>query len=78
MVYQLWSIALLHPKNNRKPGGRIMVVKPWMLEKSARCHSCGDATVHDIQVDEYDLQISCRECGFKRYYTFTMVEVPEK
>ncbi len=55
-----------------------MVVKPWKLEKSAKCNYCGDATIHDIEVDEYDLKICCRECGFKRYYTFNMVEIPKK
>jgi hypothetical protein len=55
-----------------------MVVKPWKLEKSAKCNYCGDATIHEIEVDEYDLKICCRECGFKRYYTFNMVEIPKK
>jgi DNA-directed RNA polymerase subunit RPC12/RpoP len=55
-----------------------MVVKPWNLERSARCHNCGDATIHDVTVDEYNLQIRCRECGFRRYYTFNMVEIPKK
>jgi uncharacterized Zn finger protein len=55
-----------------------MVVKPWKLKKSARCDSCGDATIHDVTVDEYNLQIRCRECGFRRYYTFNIVEIPKK
>jgi hypothetical protein len=27
-----------------------MVVKPWKLEKSAKCSYCGDATIHDVEV----------------------------
>ncbi|KAF5089319.1 hypothetical protein [Methanobacterium aggregans] len=55
-----------------------MTVKAWKLEKSAKCYNCGDATIHDITVDEYTMEIRCRDCGFARYYTFHMVNLPEK
>ncbi|SCG86494.1 hypothetical protein [Methanobacterium congolense] len=55
-----------------------MTVKAWKLEKSAKCYNCGDATIHDITVDEYTMEIRCRDCGFARYYTFHMVNLPKK
>ncbi|MEN6328691.1 MAG: hypothetical protein ABFC91_00165 [Methanobacteriaceae archaeon] len=53
-----------------------MTVEKWKLKKSASCFKCGDATIHDIEVDTYTLQITCRDCGFTRYYQFHMVETP--
>ncbi|KAF5074740.1 MULTISPECIES: hypothetical protein [Methanobacterium] len=55
-----------------------MPVKKWKLEKGANCYNCGDATIHDIEVDEFDIKIRCRECGFSRYYTFHIVDLPRK
>jgi DNA-directed RNA polymerase subunit RPC12/RpoP len=55
-----------------------MVVKAWKLKKSASCFKCGDATIQDIEIDQYDLKIKCRECGFTRYYTFHMVDKPHQ
>jgi hypothetical protein len=55
-----------------------MVVKKWKLEKGASCYNCGDATVHEIEVDEYNIKIRCRDCGFARYYAFHMVDLPVK
>jgi hypothetical protein len=56
----------------------MMAVKKWKLEKGANCYNCGDATTHDIEVDEFNIKIRCRECGFSRYYTFHMVDLPRK
>ncbi|MDD3754093.1 MAG: hypothetical protein PHQ17_06005 [Methanobacterium sp.] len=55
-----------------------MVVKKWKLEKSANCYNCGDATIHNIKVDQYHIKIRCRDCGFTRYYAFHMVDLPDK
>ena len=55
-----------------------MAVKKWKLEKSASCYNCGDATIHDVEVDEYNIKIRCRECGFSRFYAFHMVDLPVK
>lgn len=55
-----------------------MAVKKWKLKKGANCYNCGDATIHDIEVDEFDIKIRCRDCGFSRYYSFHMVDLPSK
>lgn len=43
-----------------------MVIKKWKLEKGAKCYNCGDATIHDVKVDQYNIKIRCRDCGFTR------------
>jgi predicted nucleic-acid-binding Zn-ribbon protein len=53
-----------------------MTIEKWNLKKSASCFKCGDATIHDVEVDTYTLKITCRDCGFTRYYKFHMVETP--
>lgn len=55
-----------------------MVVKKWKLEKGASCYNCGDATIHDVEVDQYNIKIRCRDCGFARFYAFHMVDLPDK
>ena len=55
-----------------------MPVKKWKLEKGANCYNCGDATIHDIEVNYLDKKIRCRKCGFSRYYTFHIVDLPRK
>lgn len=55
-----------------------MAVKKWKLEKSASCYNCGDATIHDVEVDQYNIKIRCRDCGFARFYAFHMVNLPDK
>jgi predicted nucleic-acid-binding Zn-ribbon protein len=55
-----------------------MVVNEWKLKKSASCYKCGDATIHDVEIDQYNLKIKCRECGFTRYYAFHMVDIPRQ
>jgi len=54
------------------------MVKEWKLKKSARCYNCGDATIQDVEIDQYNLIIKCRECGFTRYYAFHMVDIPHQ
>jgi len=55
-----------------------MAIEKWKLEKGAQCYNCGDATIHDIVVDEYSIKIRCRECGFSRFYTFHILDLPDK
>ncbi len=55
-----------------------MVIEPWKLEKAAKCYNCGDASVHEILVNEYKMEIKCRECGFTRYYSFHILDIPKK
>jgi len=55
-----------------------MKIEPWGLEKGANCYKCGDASIHDIKVNKYRIEIKCRECGFTRHYTFSVVDIPPK
>ncbi|MCC7558069.1 MAG: hypothetical protein KO217_05225 [Methanobacteriaceae archaeon] len=54
-----------------------MKIEPWKLKKSSKCYNCGDATIHEINIDQYKMTIRCKECGFTRYYTFHILETPE-
>ncbi len=55
-----------------------MTSKKWKLQKAANCYNCGDATIHNVEVDQYNLTIRCRDCGFSRLYAFHMVDLPNK
>jgi DNA-directed RNA polymerase subunit RPC12/RpoP len=55
-----------------------MPIEKWKLEKGAKCYNCGDATIHDVEVDEFAIKIRCRDCGFSRYYSFHIIDLPRK
>jgi len=55
-----------------------MEIKPWKLNKAARCAHCKDATIHSIIIDRYKMKIKCRDCGFTRFYNFHVVNIPKR
>lgn len=44
--------------------------EPWEFAKTAVCLHCHEQSAQSIHLDEYKMNVVCKECGFTRIFKF--------